>query len=298
MRGPPGTGSRRRAWGRREPDTARPGCRPRSLDEGLEAGPSPPSPTPRPQPAHGAPSRRRGHTREHTSLQAGVELGAFWTPEEFARLLDEAGRREIAKLRWGLVPSWAKNQGMGVRLINARAETVHTKRSYGAALRSRRCLVPANGWFEWQRTGHGKQPYFLALADGLAVTFAALWERWEQGADSLESFTIITRAATPALADIHHRQPAVIGPDRFDDWLDLSSPVPELLDLVVNPLTAQTLWRGLVVAPEVRCAPYDADAYRYPQSSESRIFPSVPFIVSSPPPSLPRMSRARSIAAD
>ena len=125
---------------------------------------------------------------------------------------------------------------MGVRLINARAETVHTKRSYGAALRSRRCLVPANGWFEWQRTGHGKQPYFLALADGLAVSFAALWERWEQGADFLESFTIITRAASPALADIHYRQLAVIGPDRFDDWLDPSSPVLQFLDLVREPL--------------------------------------------------------------
>ena len=125
--------------------------------------------------------------------------------------------------------------GDGSGLINARAETVHTKRSYGAALRSRRCLAPANGWFEWQRTGHGKQPYFLVLADGSAVSFAALWERWDQGADSLESFTIITRVASPALADIHHRQSAIIGPDRFDDWVDPSSPVPQLLDLVREP---------------------------------------------------------------
>ena len=80
--------------------------------------------------------------------------------------LDEAGRRTVAKLRWGLVPSWAKDVRMGFRLINARAETVHSKPSFGAAFRSRRCLVPANGWFEWRRDGRNKQPYFLALADG------------------------------------------------------------------------------------------------------------------------------------
>ncbi len=88
--------------------------------------------------------------------------------------LDVTGNRAIAKLRWGLVPSWAKDVGMGTRLINARAETVHTKPSYGAAFRSRRCLVPSNGWFEWQRTGHGKQPFFLALVGGSPLSFAAL----------------------------------------------------------------------------------------------------------------------------
>ena len=89
-------------------------------------------------------------------------------------------------------------------------------RSYhsGAAFRSRRCLVPADGWFEWQRTGYGKHPYFLALEDGSPLSFAALWERWGKGNNSLESFAIITTTASPELADIHHRQPAIIAPDR------------------------------------------------------------------------------------
>ena len=87
--------------------------------------------------------------------------------------LDETGNRAIAKLRWGLVPSWAKDVRMGVRLINARAETIPAKPSFNAAFRSRRCLVPANGWFEWQQTGCGKQPYFLTLADGSLLSFAA-----------------------------------------------------------------------------------------------------------------------------
>ncbi len=95
--------------------------------------------------------------------------------------------------------------------------------------------MPANGWFEWQRTEHGKQPYFLGLADGSPLSFAALWERWYKGGSSLESFAIITTFASSALADIHHRQPAIIDPDQFDDWLDPTAPVPRLLDLVREP---------------------------------------------------------------
>ena len=149
--------------------------------------------------------------------------------------LDEAGRRTVAKLRWGLVPSWAKDVRMGFRLINARSETVHSKPSFAAAFRSRRCLVPANGWFEWRQEGRSKQPYFLALADGSPLSFAGLWERWSSPAETRETFTIITTAATPGLADIHHRQPAIVDPAHFEDWLDPSSTVTELLDLVREP---------------------------------------------------------------
>ena len=124
---------------------------------------------------------------------------------------------------------------MGTRLVNARAETFRTKRSYAAAIRSRRCLVPANGWFEWQRTEHGKEPYFLALAGGSPLSFAALRERWSRNSESVESFSIITTAASPVLADLHHRQPAIIDPDRSGDWLDPTSPVPQLLELVREP---------------------------------------------------------------
>ena len=149
--------------------------------------------------------------------------------------LDEAGRRTVVKLRWGLVPAWAKDVRMGFRLINARAETVHSKPSFGAAFRSRRCLVPANGWFEWRRDGRNKQPYFLALADGSLLSFAGLWERWSSPAETRETFTVITTAAASGLADIHHRQPAIVDPGRFDDWLDPSSSVTKLLDLVREP---------------------------------------------------------------
>ena len=95
--------------------------------------------------------------------------------------------------------------------------------------------MPANGWFEWQRTGRGKQPYFLALADGSPLSFAALWERWDQDGKSLESFTIVTTTAAPQLAGIHDRQPAIIDPDQFDDWLDPESPASRRLELVREP---------------------------------------------------------------
>ena len=96
-------------------------------------------------------------------------------------------------------------------------------------------MVPANGWFEWQRTGHGKRPSFLALEDGSPLSFAALWEHWDNDGGSIESFTIITTAASPALGDIHHRQPATIDSDRFGDWLDPAFSLPRLLELVREP---------------------------------------------------------------
>lgn len=151
--------------------------------------------------------------------------------------LDTVGRRVIARLRWGLVPPWAKDAGIGSRMINARAETLHDKPAYRAAFRSRRCLVPANGWFEWQGSRGAKQPWYIALGDGSPLSFAALWERWDRSGDLLETFTIITTEACDSLADIHHRQPAIIHPDHFGDWLDPASSSGQLLDLVRGPYT-------------------------------------------------------------
>ena len=151
--------------------------------------------------------------------------------------LDEAGRRVVTMLSWGLLPAWAKDVGIGSRMINARAETVRDKPAYRAAFRFRRCLVPANGWFEWQRSGRVKQPWYIALADGSPLSFAALWERWDRSGDGLETFTIITTEVCEGLTDIHHRQPAIVHPDRFGDWLDPASPSDHLLDMVRRPCT-------------------------------------------------------------
>ena len=149
--------------------------------------------------------------------------------------VEEHGARAIAVLRWGLVPSWARDARTGSRLINARAESVHYKPSFRAAFRSRRCLLPVGGWFEWQQRDRGKQPYYLTLADGSPLSFAALWERWDKCGSPLETFTIITTTACPGLEDLHHRQPAIIDPRWFSNWLDPRTPLPALLELVREP---------------------------------------------------------------
>ncbi len=149
--------------------------------------------------------------------------------------LDESGNRSAAKHRWGLVPSWAKDVSIGPRLINARAETVSEKPAFRSAFRSRRCLVPASGWFEWQRSGDSKQPHYLLRADGSPLSFAGLWEHWDKEGEPIRSFSIITTEAASALAAIHHRQPAIIGGDGIAKWLDPTSPRDVLLDLVRKP---------------------------------------------------------------
>ncbi|MDP6953484.1 MAG: SOS response-associated peptidase [Alphaproteobacteria bacterium] len=132
--------------------------------------------------------------------------------------LDSDGARQWAWLRWGLVPSWAKDPAIGNRMINARAETVAEKPSFRAAFRRRRCLVIADGFYEWQARDGAKQPYHIALADGGPMAFAGLWERWD-GDATLETFTILTTEASPDIAPIHHRMPVILAPAHYSVWL-------------------------------------------------------------------------------
>lgn len=112
---------------------------------------------------------------------------------------------------------------------------MHEKPVFRGAFRRRRCLVPADGWFEWRREATGKQPYFIAAAGGAPVSFAGLWERWEIGGEPLETFTLLTTAAASALAGIHHRQPSIVEADDFDEWLDPDSGTERLLALARAP---------------------------------------------------------------
>ena len=144
--------------------------------------------------------------------------------------LDESGRT-IVKHRWGLVPSWAKDPKMGTRLINARAETVHVRPAFRAAFRQRRCLVPADGWFEWRKEAGAKRPWFITGTNREPVSFAGLWERWEKGEEPVETFTILTTAAAPGVIAIHDRQPSIIEADDFDEWLDPGTGTERLLAL-------------------------------------------------------------------
>ncbi len=146
-------------------------------------------------------------------------------------------QRELAILRWGLVPGWAKDPAMGNRMINARAETVAEKPAFRAAFRQRRCLIPADGFYEWQKAPDGsKQPYLIARPDGEPFVMAGLWERWAPaGEEPLETCTIITTEANDTLAPIHHRMPVIVTTVDHDAWLDPAPPSAEALTNLLRP---------------------------------------------------------------
>ena len=156
------------------------------------------------------------------------------------------GARELVMLRWGLVPFWAKDAAMGGRLINARAETVAEKPAFRAAFRKRRCLVAADGFYEWQAAPRGpKQPFHVTTDRPFA--FAGLWERWTppQG-DALETCTIITTAASAAVRPVHDRMPVMLAPEAFDMWLAAELPAEAALTLLQpwdGPLTVRAVDR-------------------------------------------------------
>jgi putative SOS response-associated peptidase YedK len=131
------------------------------------------------------------------------------------------GRRELVALHWGLIPSWAKERAIGSRMINARAETVAEKPAFRGALQSRRCLIVADGFYEWQKLGARKQPYFISFRDRRPFAFAGLWERWQSGSsDATESCTIITTTANEVVAPVHDRMPVILDPHDHEAWLD------------------------------------------------------------------------------
>lgn len=128
--------------------------------------------------------------------------------------------RELVFLRWGLIPAWADDLTIGDRLANARSETVATKPSFRRAFRSRRCLVVADGLYEWQRTNGRKQPYFVGLKNDHPFGMAGLWERWEKGDEPVESCTILTTDGNDLMQPIHERMPVIIRPEQYALWLD------------------------------------------------------------------------------
>jgi putative SOS response-associated peptidase YedK len=141
---------------------------------------------------------------------------------------DGQGARQVVMLRWGLVPFWAKDPSIGARMINARAETVAEKPSFRTAFRKRRCLVLADGYYEWQRSGEVKVPWFISRRDDQPMAFAGLWESWKdpQSDSPLETVTIITTEADRFLGQLHHRMPVILDPDQAKGWLEPGTAVP------------------------------------------------------------------------
>jgi putative SOS response-associated peptidase YedK len=137
------------------------------------------------------------------------------------------GGRELTLMRWGLIPSWSKEANSGPLLINARSETAAEKPSFRSAFKSRRCLIPADGFFEWKKVGKAKQPYYFQLADEEPFAFAGLWEKWTE----IETCTILTTAANEMVTPLHDRMPVILSPNDYAEWLDVKTPEPgKLLD--------------------------------------------------------------------
>jgi len=160
--------------------------------------------------------------------------------------VSETGARELALLRWGLVPHWAHAVDDKYRMINARAESVASKPAFRTPFRRRRCLVPADGYYEWKAIGKRKQPYFICMQDEAPFFLAGLWDRWDKGEDDpVESFAIVTTTANDLGAEVHERMPVILKPERHDVWLD-----PAVQDTaVLTPLLDPYAGGGMTLRP-------------------------------------------------
>jgi len=149
--------------------------------------------------------------------------------------------RELAFLRWGLIPASANDPSIGDRLVNARSESAAIKLSFSQAFRSRRCLVVADGFYEWQRTDGRKQPYFVGFKKDRPFGIAALWDRWEKGNKPVESCTILTTDANSLIKPIPDRMPVILSSDQYDAWLDAGCQDSEKLTKLLRPYPAKDM---------------------------------------------------------
>jgi putative SOS response-associated peptidase YedK len=144
-----------------------------------------------------------------------------------------AGQRELATVKWGLIPSWAKDPSVGHSLINARGETVAEKPSFRAAFKQRRCIIPASGFYEWVAAGGAKQPWYIKGYEDRPLSLAGLWEHWPSPDGSvIETCSIITTTANELMAPIHDRMPVILSPESIASWLELSTKPDELKGLL------------------------------------------------------------------
>ncbi len=166
-------------------------------------------------------------------------------------------RRELSLMRWGLIPSWAKDASVASQMINARSETAGTKPAFRDLLTSRRCLIPADGFYEWQRTGKARQPYCFAVNDGELFAFAGLWDRWKDPTGNwVKTCSILTTTPNAVTSLIHDRMPVILDRDSYDFWLD-----PEMKDVstvsgLLKPYDA-SLMQSYPVSTRINFVAYD-----------------------------------------
>jgi len=151
-------------------------------------------------------------------------------------------RREMSLVRWGLIPSWAKDASVAARMINARSETAATKPAFRDALKFRRCLIPADGFYEWQRTEKAKQPYCFEVSEGELFAFAGLWERWKDPSGQwVKSCSILTTTPNPVTSAVHDRMPVILDRSDYDVWLDPGMTNVEAASEMLKPCDARLM---------------------------------------------------------
>ncbi len=163
-------------------------------------------------------------------------------PVLIARSDRDSNQRLLHYVSWGLVPRWAKDPAMGAKLFNARSETAAEKPSFKDALRYRRCLIPADGFYEWAKLPVGRQPYHFRLRSGKTMAMAGLYETWTGlTGEQLESCAVLTTQANALLEPVHDRMPAIISPPQIDHWLDPSVQAPEEVMSLMRPHPAELM---------------------------------------------------------
>jgi putative SOS response-associated peptidase YedK len=182
-------------------------------------------------------------------------------PTQIVRAVIEAdGERIVSGLKWGLIPSWAKDDKIGSKLINARAETLAEKPSFRNAFRAQRCIIPASGFYEWQKTAKGaKQPFYFYLKDKPVFGFAGLYEEWldKESGELVESCTIITTEANKVLEPVHERMPVILKPKDYDEWLDKKEKDTDQLQKLLVPYPASEM-ASYAVSRAVNSPAYDS----------------------------------------
>jgi len=174
-------------------------------------------------------------------------------------LLDgSTGERSLRPMRWGFIPSWAKDPKIGARMINARAETVAKKPSFRNAFRHWRCLVVADGFYEWTKSDNGKRPYHIRVRDGGPFAFAGLWTRWStSGGANVDSYTIITTEPNELTATLHHRMPVILHQRDYAAWLDPEEHADATLAALLRPYASEGM-EAYPVATLVNSPSHDA----------------------------------------
>ncbi|HTV35659.1 MAG TPA: SOS response-associated peptidase [Xanthobacteraceae bacterium] len=170
------------------------------------------------------------------------------------------GRRQFALMRWGLIPSWVKDPKTFSLLINARGESVIDKPAFRAAMRRRRCLIPADGFYEWKEIGGRKQPYFVHMRTGGPFAFAGLWETWTgPNGEEMDTAAIVTTSANRTLSAIHDRMPVIVPPDAFDFWLDSAKVDAQTAAALIVP-AREDLFEGYEISTAVNRVANDSPA--------------------------------------